>query len=117
PVHIGHDGIDILGFFLGRIGVVHPNVAEAVELVCDPEVQADRLGMTDMKITVRLWWKAGDNPGVFPGSQILRHNVADEVGGSWMIGGFVHANLLKASETRVDRQLSDNRANLLRVSS
>ena len=116
-MHIGHDGIDILGFFLDRIGVVHPNVAEAIELVCDPEVQADRLGMPDMKITVGLRWKAGDNPGVFSGSQIFRHDVADKIGGSWRIGGFVHANFLKASERRVDRQLSDNRAKLLRVSS
>ena len=90
PVDIGHDGIDILGFFLGRIGVVHPNVADAVELVRDPEVQADRLGMTDVKITIRLRWKAGDNLGVVSSPQIIRHNLADEVGRSGNISGFVH---------------------------
>ena len=94
-MHIGHDGIDILGFFLGRISVVHPNVADAVKLVCDPKIQADRLGVTDVKITVRLRRKARDNSGVLAGPQIIRHNIADEVGGGLIGGRDRHRNRAK----------------------
>jgi len=59
--------------------------------VCEPEVQADRLGMTDVKITVRLRWKAGENLGVLSGPQIIRHNIADKIGWNGDIGGLIHS--------------------------
>ncbi len=60
PAHVALDGIDIFLLFLGRIGVVEPQMAAAAEFLGDAEVQADRLGVADMQIAVRLGRKAGD---------------------------------------------------------
>ena len=43
PFHVLGDGIDLLDVFLGRVGVVHAQVALAVELAGDAEVEADGL--------------------------------------------------------------------------
>ena len=41
-----------------RVGVVHPEVTQPSVLLGDPEVDVHRLGVTDMKVPVRLWGKA-----------------------------------------------------------
>ena len=89
PMHIGHDGINVLSFLFRRIGVVHSNVTDAVELMRDPEVQADRLGVTNMKISVRFRRKTRDNLAVFSSTQVIRYNVADKI--RWNIS-FRHMN-------------------------
>ena len=45
------------------------------------EIQADRLGMADMQVTIRLRWETREF-AVLSGLQIFRHDVADEVGRS-----------------------------------
>ena len=54
PVHVGLNRIDIFLLFLGRIGVVEPQVAAPGKLLRDAEIERDRLGMADMQIAVRL---------------------------------------------------------------
>ena len=61
PAHVALDGVDIFLLFLGRIGVVETQMAATAEFLRDAEIQADRLGVADMQIAVRLGRKAGDD--------------------------------------------------------
>ncbi len=61
PAHVALDGVDIFLLFLGRIGVVETQMTAAAEFLGDAEIQADRLGVADMQIAVRLGRKAGDH--------------------------------------------------------
>ena len=61
PAHVALDGVDIFLLLLGRVGVVEAQVAVAAELLGDAEIEADRLGVADMEIAVRLRRKAGDD--------------------------------------------------------
>ena len=79
PAHVALDGVDIFLLLLGRIGVVEAQVAAPAELLGDAEVEADRLGMADMQVAVRLRRKAGDHRGVPLGVEIGLDDVADEI--------------------------------------
>ena len=61
PAHVALDGVDIFLLLLGRIGIVEAQVTAAAEFLGDAEIQADRLGVADMQIAVRLRRKAGDH--------------------------------------------------------
>src|SRR5690606_25904064 len=61
PAHVALDRVDIFLLFLDRIGVVKAQMTAPAELLGDPEVEADRFGVTDMEIPVRLGWKTGDD--------------------------------------------------------
>ena len=63
-----------------RIGVVHPHVADAAKFARDPEIQADRLGVADVEIAVRLWREASVNFRVLSASHIFCDDIADEIG-------------------------------------
>ena len=58
PVDILLDRIYVFGVFLRRIGIIHSQIAETVELLRHSEVDADRLAVTDMKIAVRFGRKS-----------------------------------------------------------
>ncbi len=79
PVHVALDGVDELLLLLGRIGVVEAQVAVAAELLGDAEIQADRLGVADVQIAVRLRRKPGDDLGVASAREVGLDDVADEV--------------------------------------
>ena len=79
PVHVADDGVDIFLLFLGRIGVVEAQIAVAGKLLGDAEIQADRLGVTDVQIAVRLRRKPGDRGLVLARLQVGAHDVADEI--------------------------------------
>ena len=79
PAHVALDGVDIFLLFLGRVGVVETQMAAAAEFLRDAEIQADRLGVADMQIAVRLRRKAGDDLLDAAGIEIGLHDVADEV--------------------------------------
>ena len=61
PAHVALDRNDELVLLLGRVGVVEAQVAAAAEFLRDAEVQADRLGMADVQIAVRLRREARDH--------------------------------------------------------
>jgi hypothetical protein len=80
PFDVFGDGVDVLHVLLGRVGVIHPQVADAGELAGDAEVQANGLGMADVEVAIRL----GREPRVDLRILLLRHvrgnDVADEIG-------------------------------------
>jgi hypothetical protein len=87
PAHVVLDRVDVLLVLLQRVGVVHPQVADAAELLGDAEVQADRLGVADVEVAVGLGWEAGHDPApVFAGLEIRLDELADEVGGGCRCG-------------------------------
>ena len=58
---VGVDGVDVLLLFFRRVGVVEPQVAAAVELAGDAEVEADGLGVADVEVAVGFGREAGDD--------------------------------------------------------
>ena len=63
PADVFLNRVDVLDVFLGRIRVVEAQVAGAAELLRDAEVQADRLGVADVQVAVRLRRKPRRRPG------------------------------------------------------
>src|SRR5580704_5628788 len=79
PMDVLLDGVDIFLLLLRGIGVVEAQIALAGEFLRDAEIEANRLGMADMEIAVRLRRKAGDDFRVAAGCEIGSNNVADEI--------------------------------------
>ena len=79
PAQIALDRVDIFLVLAGRVGVVEAQVAAPAELLGHAEVQADRLGMTDMEIAVGLGWKPGYDLANPPLGEVGRNDVADKV--------------------------------------
>ena len=79
PAHVGLDGVDIFLLFLGGIGVVEAQIALAAEFLRDPEIEADRFGVADMQIAVRLRRKPGHDLVVLLGVEVGLDDVANEV--------------------------------------
>ena len=80
PLHVGDDGLDVLDVLLGRIRVVHAQVALAAVFPGDAEVEADRLGVADVQVAVGLRRKSGDDPRIAMLGHMGCNDVADEVG-------------------------------------
>ena len=63
-------------FFLGGVGVVEAQVAEAAEFLGEAEVEADGLGVADVQVAVGLRRKPGDHPAlVFAGLQVFHDDI------------------------------------------
>ena len=61
PVDIVLYGIDIFHIFLGGVCVIKPKVTDAFILLCQAEVKANALDVSNVEIAVRLRRKACDN--------------------------------------------------------
>ena len=79
PAHIAFDRIDIFLLLLGRVCIVETQMAASAEFLGDTEIEADRFGVPDMKITVGLGREAGHDLLAAAGLQIGRNDVADEI--------------------------------------
>ncbi|MNJ47072.1 hypothetical protein D3C77_422180 [compost metagenome] len=79
PFHVFFNRIDVLHVLLDGIRIVKTKMGAAPKLVCNREIDPDRLGMPDMQITVRLWRKAGNNFLHFAALQILGNNIFNKV--------------------------------------
>jgi hypothetical protein len=79
PPDIGGDGVDVLNILLGGVGVVHAEIALSAELARDAEVEADGLGVADVKVAVGLRRKAGDHFAHTTRVQILLDDLAQKV--------------------------------------
>ena len=80
PAHRVLDRILVFDVFLDRVGVVEAQMAHAAVFCGQAEIQADRLGVADMQITVRLRRKASDHsPSVLVGVQILGNDLPKEI--------------------------------------
>ena len=64
PPDVGQDGIHILHLFFAGVGVIEPEVADAVVIGGQAEVEADGLGVADVEVAVGLRRKARDHPAV-----------------------------------------------------
>ena len=82
PADVLHDRVDVFDFLLRGVGVVEAEVAQPPVVPRDAEVQADRLGMADVKVAVRLRRKAGVDAVVAAAGQVGVDVFAEEVGGS-----------------------------------
>ncbi len=61
PADVVLDRVHIFGILLHRVGVVEAQIGLAAILFGQTEIEADRLGMTDMEITVGLGGKTRKN--------------------------------------------------------
>src|ERR1035438_1349336 len=88
PVHVVLDRIHVLGLFLERVRIVEAEVARSPVFARDAEVQADRLGMADVKVAVRLGGEARSHAArVLSRASVLVEDLADEVlSGNWRRG-------------------------------
>ena len=71
--------LDELLFFFRRVGIVKTQIAAARIIVRDTKIQDDRLGMSDMQITVWLGWKAGMDRLVLTAIKILLDDLANKI--------------------------------------
>ena len=58
PCDVLTDRVDILRVFFDRIGVVKPQVHSASVFSGEPKIHANGLGVANVQITIRLWWKS-----------------------------------------------------------
>ena len=92
PAHVLLDRVDVLLLFLDGVRVVEAQVTPAAELLRDAEIEADRLGMTDVKVAVRLGREAGDDRLMSTLANVRRHDLADEIASlrrGWGLDGCV----------------------------
>ena len=61
PLDVAANRIDILLFFLCRVGVVEAQVAVSAIIARDTEIQANRLGVADMQVSVGFRRKTRDD--------------------------------------------------------
>src|SRR5436190_22363575 len=81
PVYVPLNGVDVFLLLLHGIGVVEAKVAAAAVFDGKPEIQADRLGVAEMQIAVRLRWKARDDALGLAAGQVSLDHVANEIPG------------------------------------
>jgi hypothetical protein len=82
PADVRFDRVDVLDVFLDRVGIVEPQVAVTAELSGDAEVERDRLGVTDMQVSVGFRGKARHDARTVSASRDVRgHDLPNEVRG------------------------------------
>ena len=79
PADVLLDRVDVFHLFLGGVGVVHAQVAAALEFQGEAEVEADRLGVADVEVAVGLRGEARGNRGVLAGGEVGVDDLLDEV--------------------------------------
>ena len=82
PANVFLNGFNVLGFLLRWIRIIEAQVTARLWgiFLRETKVQADRLGMTDVKVAIRLGWKPGDDPAVVAtGRHIGSDHFADEI--------------------------------------
>ncbi len=92
PFDAVDDGVDVFLLFFGRVGIVKTQVAAAVVVACQAEIDADRLGMAHVQVAVWLWREAGDHRRQARADVDVRCQVgfdlgAQEIGRCWRGGG------------------------------
>ena len=82
PVDVVCLGVDVLLLFFYGVGVIEAQVGFAAELVGEAEVEADGLGVADVKVAVGLRRKARLDDGVaeFFGANVFGDEVVEKIG-------------------------------------
>ena len=94
PADVFLDRVDVLLLFLDRVGVVEAQVAAPAELLGDPEVERDRLGVADVEVSVRLGREAGHDLRDPALAHVGGDDLADEIasfGSGWTVGAHAAA--------------------------
>ena len=83
PLDVGQYGFDVFDVLARRVGVVKPHVAaRARKLLADAEIQAYRLGVPDVQVSVGLGREPRHHPPVVrAGGLVFGDDVADKIGG------------------------------------
>ena len=82
------NGIDIFLLLPDGVGIVEAQMAAAACCSRHAEIQANRLGMSNVKIAIGLRWETGmHTSAVFPVLQVIRYERADEI--RWRCGSGV----------------------------
>ena len=89
PLYVGRNRVDVCDVFFDGVRVVEAEIALTVVFAGDAEVQADRLGVTDMEVAVGLGRESRDDLGVAFFGDLGRDEVADKIGGCGRGGGRV----------------------------
>ena len=79
PADVAGDGLHVLRVLLDRVGVVETQVADAVVLARDTEIEADGLGMAEVQVAVGLGREPRDDPRMAFLGDVAGDDVADEV--------------------------------------
>ena len=81
PAHVGHDRVDVLDGFLGRIGVVEAQVAAPARVLGgQAEVEPDGLGVADVQVAIGLRREPRDDAFAEPpAGEIIGDHPLDEV--------------------------------------
>ncbi len=86
PPHGVLEGGDVLGGLRFGVGVVVAEHARAAEVAREAEVEADRLGVPEVRVAVGLRREARrDAPAVRVGGDVAGDDVAEEVGGGGQV--------------------------------
>src|SRR5204862_7408850 len=76
-----HDRVDVLLTLLGGVGVVEAQMTAAAVVARQTEVDADRLGVTDVQVAVGLGRKARDDLPADPAAAVvLLDDLPNEIG-------------------------------------
>ena len=79
PADIFFYGLLVFFFLFDWIGIVEAEIAFPSIITSDSKVQADRLGMSDMQITVRLWRISGEDFRNFSRPDICADYISNKV--------------------------------------
>src|SRR5437879_815922 len=89
PLDVFLDRLDVFNVFFLWIRIVETQVRVAAKLVRQAEVDADRLGVADVKITIGLGREAGLHTSVvLVGLEVFGDPVVKKVRGSCLRSGF-----------------------------
>ena len=89
PLDILLNGLHVLHVLLRGVRVVQPQVAHAAVFLGGGEVDADRLGVTDVQIAVGLRREPGLHAGVHARGKILVDEIVNEVGSQQIRIGYI----------------------------
>ena len=89
PADVFLNRVDVLLLFPDRVGVVEAQVAAAAELLGNPEVERDRLGVAEVEVSVRLGREARHDLRDSALAHVGGDDLADEIapfGRGWSAG-------------------------------
>ena len=79
PFDIVLDALDIFRIFLDGVCIIEAEVTHSSVFLGQTEVDGDSLGVSDVQITIGLWWETGLHPAsVLTFCQVVDHLLLDE---------------------------------------
>ena len=92
PFDIFLDGVHILGIFLSGVGVVVAEIGFATIFLCKSEIDAQALGMAEVKVSVRFRRETREDTLYLAGLKVVFDDLFKKIQFS---GFFFHSNFLQ----------------------